>query len=534
MNNTKPKNTLQNNFKYNYIVEDPSGIRFLNVFAFFSFLCAIYGFVQFLALDIWYAVLFGPLFSVLFISKLSTFLINSFYPEFSVAKHQNFILDFWDKNPTKPTVDIMLPIAGESIEVLKETWEAVNNIQYPNCRVYILDDAGDNQAAELAQKFGFTYIHRPNKGEWKKSGNIKHGYESSAGEYVVIFDADFRPIPEALIESLPYIISNSEIGILQTPQYFHTDTETNKNSPIEYGAGAVIEDFYRVVMPSRARFGNAMCVGTSAIYRRKAIIESGMPLVDHTEDVRQGLLTYNQGYHVSYIPVIISQGVCPNKMDSYIKQQMRWAYGSFETIFSHYFTQAKLDNWSKFNYLTSFLYYLSEAFAPLLSIQILCLLYFNTETLRLSWAIPFVPFIFYQLVLKPKFTLNKNLSGIKIVGLAHTFIYSTALVRLLLGKKLDWEATNAQNQNNKGDVAQIVRTSSLIFTIFYIVAFLAILIVKPYILLNFETYIILAFCVYRIVNYVRFTHFQLTVDKGTIEEKVSELQKSKKIAQINT
>jgi cellulose synthase (UDP-forming) len=499
-------------FKYNYIIKDPWSVRLTNIFGFFAFLCAIYGYGTFLTMNLWYLLIFTPFFLVLFVSKLFKYVVDSFYPEFKLKEHQEFINKFWMENP-EPTVDIFLPVAGESIEILQKTWEGVKKIRYSNYKVYVLDDSYSDQVQKLAQDYNFIYLRRPNKGQHKKSGNLKFGYEQSNGEFVLVLDADFVPIPEALIESVPYIAKDKTISILQTPQYFDANKEMNATHPVEYGAASVVEEFYKVNMPSRARFGNAMCVGTSAIYRRAAIDEAGMPLVDHTEDVRQGLMTYSKGYHVSYIPVIISKGVCPNNLDSYTKQQTRWAYGSFETVFSHYFQKAKLDSWSKLNYLSSFMYYLSEAIVPIISLQLLCLLYFNTEELRLSWTIPFIPLMIYKVLIKPKFKLNKKLSGTRIVGVAHTYIYLIALIKFLLGKNLNWEITNGAIKANKKKEFSLVNFFAIGYSFVYTLLFVLIIFLKPEILLNFETYLILFYCLARIFDYLRFDYYLLAKEK---------------------
>ena len=108
----------------------------------------------------------------------------------------------------------------------------------------------------------------------KKAGNIKHGYENSSGEFIVIFDADFAPHHDFIRDLLPYT-SDPRTAIVQSPQYFQTDKDVHKRSIIEYGAGQVQEDFYRIIQQSRDTFGAAICVGSNAIYRRSAIEDIG-------------------------------------------------------------------------------------------------------------------------------------------------------------------------------------------------------------------------------------------------------------------
>ena len=45
-------------------------------------------------------------------------------------------------------------------------------------------------------------------------------------EYVAIFDADFKPEPDFLLRTVPYLIGNSEIGYVQTRWTFTNPEES--------------------------------------------------------------------------------------------------------------------------------------------------------------------------------------------------------------------------------------------------------------------------------------------------------------------
>ena len=79
------------------------------------------------------------------------------------------------------------------------------NMGYPGgVNVLVLDDSDRPEVASMAAEFGFTYHVRPNRGHMKKAGNLKYGFEHSAGDLIVIFDADFCPRPDFIPESAPY------------------------------------------------------------------------------------------------------------------------------------------------------------------------------------------------------------------------------------------------------------------------------------------------------------------------------------------
>jgi cellulose synthase/poly-beta-1,6-N-acetylglucosamine synthase-like glycosyltransferase len=499
----KKNNEKLENFKYNYIIENAWGIRLANLFALISYLGVIFGFSEFLQINIWYAVLFGPLFLIIALTKFSSHFMAIFYPKFDKNDHIQFVKKFWENNPA-PSVDIFLPLAGEDLETVRNTWIGVSSILYPNKKVYVLDDKADDKVAKMADEFGFTYLSRPNKGVYKKSGNIQYGLEQSNGEYLFTLDADFRPIPEALIETIPYIVSNPKMGILQTPQYFDTEDHVHKRSPVEYGAGSVVEEFYRVLLPAQMRFGAGKCVGTSGIYRRKVIDDAGgMPKHEGSEDILVGLLAHKHGYEVSYLPLIISKGKCADNLQAYFRQQSRWADGTIFAIFSEHYFGKHLDSWTIMTYLNSLFYYLGEIIAPILAFQLLALLYFNTESIRISWIIPFLPYLIYFYIIRPRQTISKKKYGSVLTGVTHILAYTDALIRILMKRSIKWESTGSSNKKTSINSEYFLAANiSIIYMMIYIGLFSAIIFVKPYIIFNIETYTVLFIALFRAKDFL--------------------------------
>ncbi len=157
---------------------------------------------------------------------------------FDLDRH-NALVQAW--NPRRyPRVDIFLPICGEPIEVLRNTWRGVFELVHSYSGVavpYVLDDGADPRAHALAAELGFTYVIRPDRGVDKKSGNLRYAFAHTRGQYIVILDADFVPREDFLVETLPYM-DDPTVGILQTPQFFRTDP---RQTWVERAAGAVQE-----------------------------------------------------------------------------------------------------------------------------------------------------------------------------------------------------------------------------------------------------------------------------------------------------
>jgi cellulose synthase (UDP-forming) len=378
-----------------------------------------------------------------------------------------------------PTVDFMLPIAGESIEMLRNTWAGVCQVmeEYPGrVAAFVLDDGGSEEAAALTHEleeagYAFGYYPRPKvkigdntRGWMKKAGNLRWGFivsdayhNGQPGEHSVVLDADFRPRPDYLWETVPYMDEDPRLGILQTPQYFHV--LKGMMNWLERGAGAVQELFYRSIQQARDQLDGAICVGTNAIYRRAALVENGggPTLIGHSEDVHTG---YDMRYKcatkwgLKYIPICLATGVCPNDLASFIKQQYRWCMGSMSLLgdskFRRRSEQMKLRNEkmklrTRFCYLSGFCYYIHTAIFTFVgpTIPIVLLVVFPEEVLlrNYSWI---VPSLLYNMVVFPLWHNCKyglDAFAVKLVyGWAHAF----AIVDILRARRMGWSATGSK------------------------------------------------------------------------------------------
>ncbi|KAJ7972356.1 Glucomannan 4-beta-mannosyltransferase 9 [Quillaja saponaria] len=126
-----------------------------------------------------------------------------------------------------PMVLIQIPMSNEK-EVYKLSIGAACGLSWPSDRliVQVLDDSTNAVLRELVE----LECHK-----WKERGvNVKYetrnnqnGYKAGAlieglekqyvtdCEFVVIFDADFQPNEDFLWRTIPYLIKNPELGLVQ-------------------------------------------------------------------------------------------------------------------------------------------------------------------------------------------------------------------------------------------------------------------------------------------------------------------------------
>lgn len=490
--------------KYQYARTNPFNVRFMGFLGVVSTILMAIGFWKYLQLNILYLIIMGPIVLVFVLNKFLRFFLQLFYQKFDIHLHEQFIDNYWNNNK-EPAVDIFLPWAGEDLKIHETVLQAVSQIEYINVNVYMLDDAGSDEHKNLAKKYNFIYLSRPNKGAHKKSGNLEYGYNNSNGEFILILDADFIPIKKILKDLIPYIATDPAIGILQTPQYFEQTNDVHNRSKIEFGGGNIVEDFYRIVMPCRDEFKAAMCVGTSAVYRKKAIEElKGTPKVHASEDLATGLLVTQFGYYVKYLPLIVSMGKSPDTYQGYFKQHLRWCSGNL--VFAKYWPRARLNVVARLIYLINPMHYLSEALTVVFAFQFLALLYFHSYSLSVWNTVYFLPYIVLSKLITPFIKVNKSKIGTKLAALNNSYTYLYTYIRMLVKGIPTWHPTGVKIGGLHNDFIEAFNIGTFI-SASYIILFFFILLSKPFLFGNYNTYIVLVWCFYSVFWHAMFLTF---------------------------
>ena len=359
---------------------------------------------------------------------------------FNLAAHQANV-EAWQPS-CYPCVDILLPICGEPIELLSNTWTAVADLieRYEGeAQAYVLDDGPSDEAREVSQTFGFAYIRRPNLPENKKAGNLRYAFARTSAEYLVIFDADFAPRRDFLAETLPYL-DDPAIAIVQTPQFFRSSPA---QTWIEQAAGPIQEVFYRTVQVARDRFDAAICCGTSAVYRRAALEPQGGPtLIPYAEDVHTGLDVRRNGWSMVYLPVVLSTGICPDNLDAFVRQQYRWCSGNVGIVFSWRLWSVPMSIPARLAYISGFFYYgytaLLTFFGPIIPIVMLA---FLPDQIRLRNFIILLPAMLTGFVLYPLWHRSRYRPSVWPLGIARGWAHVFAIWDGARRKSMGWHPT---------------------------------------------------------------------------------------------
>ena len=395
-------------------------------------------------------LLYAPFMALGTLTFLVSLLADGIGRGFDLAEHRKIVaswLPLW-----YPSVDVFLPTYGEPIELLRNSWTyvaALRSAYNGKLTPYALDDAASPEVKRLAREFGFAYATRPNRGWYKKSGNLRYGFEISNGEFILLLDADFAPRVDLLDETLPYFALFPEIGIVQTPQYFHV---VDQQTWVERGAGAIQELFYRSIQTTRARKEGAICVGSCAVYRRAALEQNaGMSLAEHSEDLHTGFDLYRLGWRLRYLPIALSTGNCPDNIMAFMNQQYRWCSGTMSLLRDGKFWRTRLPMYSRLCYLAGLAGYAYTAvftfIAPGLAIGMLA---FAPGFLLLKNMMYVAPVLFYAGVIYPMWHRSPyrlEAWSVRVLsGWAHVF----ALWDMLRGRLRGWQPSGTGGRRQDG------------------------------------------------------------------------------------
>ena len=392
-------------------------------------------------------LLYGVFASFVFLYLAISYLTGLKGKDFDIEKHFQVLKNLLREH----TVDVFLPVCGEPIEVLENTWNHVKELDWPAelLKVHVLDDSASSLVKEMAERFGFTYHLRDNRPTLKKAGNVRAAFAKTSGEFILILDADFCPRPDFLNETVPYMRYDEKIAIVQTPQFFEVKpTQTW----VEQGAGYIQELFYRLIQVSRNTWGASICVGSCALYRREALeVQGGTYPIEHSEDLHTGFSMLQQGYRLVYIPIVLSMGVCPETLSSFWTQQYRWCTGSTSLATNKMFWKQKLTLMARLSYLSGMGYYVATALAIWLSaIPAMLMVWFYPDKLIWYTIVFYGPsFLFGTLFTKWWTRANGSVwDGMKIRQVSY-FAHFAALKDRLLKSTMQWIPTGTATTSSR-------------------------------------------------------------------------------------
>ena len=239
-----------------------------------------------------------------------------------------------------PFITVQLPIFNEQF-VIDRLIDACCNLEYPRDRleIQVLDDSTDEtrqvaQAIVERYRLGcngtpqpIVYIHRDNRYGYK-AGALDNGLKTAKGELIAIFDADFIPPREWLMQVVHHL-ADPGVGMVQTRW-----THMNRNYSFLTQVEAILLDGHFVLEHGGRSRANVFFNfnGTAGMWRRAAIEEAGGWQHDTlTEDTDLSYRAQMKGWRFKYLQDVECPAEVPIEMTAFKTQQARWAKGLIQT-----------------------------------------------------------------------------------------------------------------------------------------------------------------------------------------------------------
>lgn len=232
-----------------------------------------------------------------------------------------------------PSVDLYIPTYNESLEVLEKTITGALCLEYPNFKIWVLDDGRRPWLKAFCEAKGVGYLTRPDNAH-AKAGNINHALTKTNADFVAIFDADFIPQRNFLIRTMGFF-EDPRVGIVQVPHAFYNYDPTQSSLALQKALPDDQRFFFEAVMPSRDGWDAAFCCGSNSVTRREALRSVGdaLPTDSITEDMLLSIALLRNGYITRYLCERLAFGLAPEGLKAFFVQRKRWARGAMQILY---------------------------------------------------------------------------------------------------------------------------------------------------------------------------------------------------------
>ena len=255
-----------------------------------------------------------------------------------IRKRRREFLPVETEDAYRPKVSIHVPCYNEPPEMVKQTLDALANLDYPDFEVLIIDNNTKDPAvwepvrdycATLGPRFKFFHV-APLAGFKGGALNYLIPHTAPDAEVIAVIDSDYCVDRNWLKHMVPHF-ADPKIAIVQSPQDYRDQNESTfkKLCYSEY------KGFFHIGMVTRNDRDAIIQHGTMTMTRRSVLEELGWADWCICEDAELGLRVFEKGYSAAYSHNSYGKGLMPDTFIDFKKQRFRWAYGAIQIIKRH-------------------------------------------------------------------------------------------------------------------------------------------------------------------------------------------------------
>lgn len=245
-----------------------------------------------------------------------------------------------------PKVTIQIPVYNDPVAI--RCVKKCLKFNYPKNKfdIIVADDSTDPLTKKILDKYvkgknQVKLIRRATR-EGFKPGALNAVLPHTKGDIICIFDSDFVPNRNFLRKLVTPFANDSKTAIVQSRMGF-----VNYNTNIVSKFAAILLMIYHnCIMPISYKMNAAFFCGTGGAIKKSVLLEAGgWNQKSITEDADLSVVLLEKGYRSLYLHNLVVPGEVPFSLRSFLKQQMRWAYG---------ITRVFMDRWRQIFFSKNF------------------------------------------------------------------------------------------------------------------------------------------------------------------------------------
>ena len=237
-----------------------------------------------------------------------------------------------------PPATVQLPIFNERF-VVERLIKAAVSLHYPAdmLQIQVVDDSTDDtteHAAKLVDEYkrkgiNIQLVHRTNRVGYK-AGALQEALPQATGEFIAVFDADFQPKPDFLLNTIPHFFEDETLGMIQA-RWGHLNPD---DSPLTAAQAIALDKHFAMEQTVRHRANMfPKFNGAGGIWRRACMEDSGGWEADTVcEDLCLSTRAILKGWQFRFLNDVTAPAELPTSIAAYKNQQARWAKGSSQCL----------------------------------------------------------------------------------------------------------------------------------------------------------------------------------------------------------
>jgi len=236
-----------------------------------------------------------------------------------------------------PRVTVQIPVFNERNVALRIIDQTIK-MQYPadKLQIQVVDDSTDETVNVIKERVEYwqanginiQHVHRTNRIGFK-AGALRDAMSVASGEFIAIFDADFMPESDFLLQTIHHF-TDQQVAMVQG-RWGHLNLNSNRLTKTQ---AIMLDSHFALEQQVRSKSGMLFNFnGTAGIWRVQAIIDAGHWSADTlTEDLDLSYRAQLKGWKLVYRNDIVCPAELPSDMRAFKSQQHRWAKGGIQVM----------------------------------------------------------------------------------------------------------------------------------------------------------------------------------------------------------